>query len=427
MAHSHHHHQAPVGVEHGEGGGPRWRQALSALRYHDFRLVWTTSIFSSAARWVQQVSLGWLAFDLTDSAALLGVLLFVYQAPTFVLSPLIGVLVDRVDRRRLLIVSQSAMAAVAVLLALDISLGYVQVWHLYVFAVVSGIESAIIHVVRQALIPSVVPREALLNAISLNSAALTSTRIVGPFLAGLLIVTIGVEGNFLIQAALLTCVAIAAFPLRVKPPEHESGEHAEDGSIRQEIAIALRFIWSLDVLRVQFAMQYLVLLLAMPFSNFLPVWAANVLDLEADGLGVLYSAAGIGALVGTLALASAGNVPRKGLLMGAVTVALGLAYLGMGLSSLLVVSLVLLAVMGATQSVFSALNMTLVQTRVPDGLQGRVMSIFNVGHVMIAIGSLTMGIIVELVGIQMMTVGIGVLVAVLAVLALAALPTLRRV
>ena len=427
MAHSHHHHQAPIGVEHGEGGGPRWRQALSALRYHDFRLVWTTSIFSSAARWVQQVSLGWLAFDLTDSAALLGVLLFVYQAPTFVLSPLIGVLVDRVDRRRLLIVSQSAMAAVAVLLALDISLGYVQVWHLYVFAVVSGIESAIIHVVRQALIPSVVPREALLNAISLNSAALTSTRIVGPFLAGLLIVTIGVEGNFLIQAALLTCVAIAAFPLRVKPPEHESGEHAEDGSIRQEIAIALRFIWSLDVLRVQFAMQYLVLLLAMPFSNFLPVWAANVLDLEADGLGVLYSAAGIGALVGTLALASAGNVPRKGLLMGAVTVALGLAYLGMGLSSLLVVSLVLLAVMGATQSVFSALNMTLVQTRVPDGLQGRVMSIFNVGHVMIAIGSLTMGIIVELVGIQMMTVGIGVLVAVLAVIALAALPTLRRV
>ena len=427
MAHSHDHHQAPIGVEQGEGGGPRWRQALSALRYHDFRLVWTTSIFSSAARWVQQVSLGWLAFDLTDSAALLGVLLFVYQAPTFVLSPLIGVLVDRVDRRRLLIVSQSAMAAVAVLLALDISLGYVQVWHLYVFAIVSGVESTIIHVVRQALIPAVVPRAALLNAISLNSAALTSTRIVGPFLAGLLIVGVGVEGNFLIQAALLTCVAIAAFPLRVKPLEPESGERSADGSIRQDIAIALRFIWSLPVLRVQFTIQYLMLFLAMPFSNFLPVWAANVLDLEADGLGVLYSAAGIGALVGTLALASAGNVQRKGLLMGAVTVALGLAYLGMGLSSLLLVSLVLLAVMGATQSMFSALNMTLVQTRVPDGLQGRVMSIFNVGHAMIAIGSLTMGIIVELFGIQLMTVGLGVVVAVLAVLALTAVPSLRRV
>ena len=116
MAHSHH-HEALEGVDPGAGGGNRWRQALAALRYRDFRLVWTTSIFSSAARWVQQVSLGWLAFDLTDSAALLGVLLFVYQAPTFALSPLVGVLVDRVDRRRLLIVSQSAMAAVAVLLA----------------------------------------------------------------------------------------------------------------------------------------------------------------------------------------------------------------------------------------------------------------------------------------------------------------------
>ena len=329
MAHSHH-HEALEGVDPGGGGGPRWRQALAALRYRDFRLVWTTSIFSSAARWVQQVSLGWLAFDLTDSAALLGVLLFVYQAPTFALSPLVGVLVDRVDRRRLLIVSQSAMAAVAVLLALDISLGYVQVWHLYVFAIVSGVESTIIHVVRQALIPAVVPREALLNAISLNSAALTSTRIVGPFLAGLLIVGVGVQGNFLIQAVLLTCVAIAAFPLRVKPLEPESGERSADGSIRQDIAIALRFIWSLPVLRVQFAIQYLMLFLAMPFSNFLPVWAADVLSLKADGLGVLYSAAGIGALVGTLALASAGNVRRKGLLMGTVTVGLGLAYLGHG-------------------------------------------------------------------------------------------------
>ena len=427
MAHSHHHHQATAGAQQGEGGGPRWRQALTALRYPDFRLVWTTSLFSSAARWVQQISLGWLAFDLTESAALLGVLLFVYQAPTFVLSPLIGVLVDRVDRRRLLIVSQSTMAAVAVLLALDIALGHVEPWHLYVFAVVSGIESAVIHVVRQALIPAVVPREALLNAISLNSAALTSTRIVGPFLAGLLIVTIGVEGNFLLQAALLTGVAVAAFPLRVRPPEPESGEHSDDGSIRREIAIALRFIWSLPVLRVQFAIQYLMLFLAMPFSNFLPVWAADVLGLEADGLGVLYSAAGIGALVGTMALASAGNVKWKGPLMAGVIAILGLTYVGLGLSSLLLVSLALLAVMGATQSMFSALNMTLVQSRVPDGLQGRVMSIFNVGHAMIAMGSLTMGIIVDTLGIQVVTAGLGVVIAALALAGAAALPSLRRV
>ena len=405
-------------------GGNRFRRATEALRYPNFRLVWTTSIFSSAARWIQQVSLGWLAYDLTGSAALLGVLLFVYQAPTIVLSPLVGVLVDRVNRRNLLIVSQLIMAGLAILLALDIILGAVQVWHLYVFAVLSGVESTIIHVVRQALIPSVVPRESLLNAISLNSAALTSTRIVGPFLAGLLIVAVGVEGNFLIQAVLLSCVAVAAFPLKLSPLE-PVGDGARR-SIRGDIATALRFIWGITHLRVQFTIQYLMLFLAMPFSNFLPVWAENVLSLDADGLGILYSAAGIGALIGTIALASAGNVGRKGILMAVVTVGLGLAYLGLGLSSLLVVSLVLLALVGAAQSMFSAINMTLVQSRVPDELQGRVMSIFNIGHAMIAVGSLTMGIIVDAIGIQPMTIGLGAIVAVLAVAALPALPSLRR-
>lgn len=424
MAQTHPDHEATSSPQ--PGGGNRLRRATDALRNPNFRLVWTTSLFSSAARWVQQVSLGWLAFDLTDSAALLGVLLFVYQAPTFAMSPLIGVLVDRVDRRRLLIISQTSMAAVAVVLALDITLGYVEVWHLYIFAIVSGVESTIIHVVRQALIPAVVPRESLLNAISLNSAALTSTRIVGPFLAGLLIVGVGVEGNFLIQAVLLTCVAAAAFPLRIRPLEKEIGESSGRGSIRQDIAVALRFIWGISALRVQFGIQYLMLFLAMPFSNFLPVWAEKVLGLEADGLGALYSAAGIGALLGTLALASAGNVRHKGPLMAIVVAVLGLTFLGLGVSSLLVVSLVLLAMMGATQSVFSALNMTLVQSRVPHELQGRVMSIFNVGHAMIAIGSLTMGVIVDAVGIQPMTAGMGAIVAVLAVVAIASVPTLRR-
>ena len=423
MAHIH----QPLDTSAKQSTGNRLRQALSALRYRDFRLVWTTSVFSSSARWVQQVSLGWLAFDLTDSAALLGVLLFVYQAPTFAISPLIGVLVDRVDRRRLLIVSQTAMAAVAVLLALDIALGYVQVWHLYIFAVVSGVESAIIHVVRQALIPSVVPRDELLNAILLNSAALTSTRIAAPFLAGLLILGVGAEGNFLMQALLLTCVAGAAFPLRVRPVEPVSGVPAVGGSIRQDIMVGLRFIWSIGLMRALFIIQYLMLFLALPFSNFLPVWAENVLGLDARGLGALYSAAGIGALVGTLALASAGNVKRKGLLLAVVCVAMGLSLLGLGALSVLPVSLALLALLGATQSIFSALNMTLVQSRVPDGLQGRVMSIYNVGHAMIALGALTMGVLADMVGIRWIAAGLGLLIAVLAVAGFGAFPSLRRV
>ncbi len=427
MAQTHNERDAEDATQVAAPAEPRWRQALGALRYRDYRLVWMTSILSSGARWIQQISLGWLAFDLTGSPVLLGSIIFVYQAPSVVLSPLVGVLVDRVDRRQLLIISQLAMAVMAVLLAVDIALGYVETWHLYIFAAISGVESTIIHVVRQALIPSVVPREALMNAIALNSAALTSTRIFGPALAGLLIVAVGVEGNFILQAVLLTGVAMAAFPLRITPPERESGEHAGGGGLWQEIAVGLRFIWGIGTLRVLFIVQFIMMFIAMPFSNFLPVWAADVLKLDAGGLGVLYSAAGIGALIGTMSLATAGNVQRKGLLLFAVSIGMALALLGLGASSVLPASLVFLALLGAMQSVFFAVNMTLVQSRVPDGLQGRVMSIYNVGHSMIAMGTLTMGFIVSALDMQTVVAGMGMIVIALVVVCFVSVPSLRRV
>ena len=426
MAHAHHEKETDDAAQASQTALPRWRQAFGSLRYRDYRLVWSTSILSSGARWIQQISLGWLAFDLTGSPVLLGSILFVYQVPSVVLSPLVGVLVDRIDRRQLLISSQLAMAAFAVLLAFDIALGYLETWHLYIFAVISGVESTIIHVVRQALIPSVVPRESLMNAIALNSAALTSTRIFGPALAGLLIVALGVEGNFILQAVLLTGVAIAAFPLHIARPERENIEQTGSSSLWQEIGVGLRFIWGISTLRVLFIVQFVMMFIAMPFSNFLPVWAADVLALDADGLGLLYSAAGIGALVGTMLLATAGNVRRKGLLMFAVSVGMALALLGLGASSLLPVSLVLLALLGATQSVFFAINMTLVQSRVPDGLQGRVMSIYNIGHGMIAIGTLTIGFIVATWGVQNAVTGMGMVVVALVIVCFISMPSLRR-
>ena len=413
-------------AEEKEQSGSRWRQALSSLRYRDYRLVFLTSILSSGARWIQMTSLGWLAYDLTDSTVLLGSIIFVYQAPSIILSPIVGVFVDRIDRRQLLILSQLSMAVMAILLATDIALGYVEPWHLYIFAVISGVESTIIHVVRQALIPSVVPKEALMNAIALNSAALTSTRIFGPALAGLLIVGVGVEGNFIIQAVLLTCVAMAAFPLHINRPEKVNGEHASGGGIWQEIAVGLRFIWGIGTMRMLFIVQFIMIFITMPVSNFLPVWAKDVLSIEADGLGILYSAAGIGALLGAMSLATAGNVQRKGRLMLVMAMGISLGLIGLGASSILPVSLVFLALLAATQSIFFSVNMTLVQSRIPDGLQGRVMSIYNVGHSMIAMGTLTMGFVVAALDIQTVVIGMGAIVITLAVVGFASLPSIRR-
>jgi predicted MFS family arabinose efflux permease len=215
--------------------------------------------------------------------------------------------------------------------------------------------------------------------------------------------------------------------LRIRPPERESGEHARGGGLWQEIAVGMRFIWGISTLRVLFIVQFIMMFIAMPFSNFLPVWAADVLALDADGLGILYSAAGIGALIGTMSLATAGNIQRKGLLLFAVSVGMALALLGLGASSVLPASLVFLALLGAMQSVFFAVNMTLVQSRVPDGLQGRVMSIYNVGHSMIAMGTLTMGFIVAALDVQTVVAGMGMIVIALVVVCFVSVPSLRRV
>lgn len=402
---------------------PRWRwlQGVESLRYRDYRLVWSTSFLSSAARWIQQVSLGWLVFDFTGSALLLGSIFFVYQAPSVLLSPLVGVLIDRLDRRRLLMASQVTMAGVAALLAADVALGWVQVWHLFVFAFLSGLESTIIHVVRQALIPSVVPKAALMNAIALNSAALTSTRIGAPVLGGLLIVSLGVPGNFLLQAVLLLAVAAAAFPLSAG----DTGGRGH-GTVWHEVAVGFRYIWGVATLRLLFALQFLLMLLAMPFSSFLPVWSADVLKLDADGLGLLYAAVGVGALAGTLAVAWAGDVRRKGALSLAAAASVGAMLLGLGLAPWLLPSLVLLAVLGCAQSLFSTVNMTMVQSRVPADLQGRVMSVYNVGHSMIALGSLIMGGLVTVLGVQAMVMAVGVALLAVAGAFAVAMPGLRR-
>ncbi len=403
----------------------RWRRSLAAFAYRDYRFLWMTSLFSSAARTVQQISLAWLTFDLTGSALLLGTVLFIYQFPSLFTAPVIGVLVDRLDRRRILIASQSVMALLAVAVAVDILLGYVEPWHLMVFAFVSGFESTIIHVVRQALIPRMVPPHVLMNAISLHTTGFTVTRIGAPFIGGLLIVTLGVGGNFLLQAVLLTGVAIAAFPMRIPPPDAETLRANQEPFIRA-LAEGLRYILGHSTLRTLFGVHFLVMFLSMPITNFLPVWAAVVFDMEADGLGLLYTTMGIGALIGTSVLVAAGNVRRKGRLLLVMAFGLGVGLLALGGSDWFLAAIVALGFIGMVQTVYFAVNATLVQSRIPDGLQGRVMSIYNLSHGMIALGTLALGVLAEMWDIQVVVMVMGIAVMGLVALAVVVLPGIRR-
>ena len=406
---------------------PRWLRPVESLYYRDFRLLWGTSFLSSAAKTIQQISLGWLAFDMSGSPLLLGTVMFVYDVPFLTTAPFIGVLVDRFDRRRLLIVSQLGMALVASLLAVDIAMGTIQSWHLLIFALASGVENTLIHVVRQALVPSMVPKRVLMNAITVNSAAFTVSRTTAPLIGGVLIVSFGVSGNFAIQAVLLIGVALAAFPMRMPESDRPADEKADGSSpMLEEIAEGLSFIWNNVALRELFAVRFVIGFLAMPIAIFLPAWADEVLGLDANGLGILYSAMGIGALLGTVLLAAAGNVKRKGLLLAGISAGMALSLMGLSQASGMTISLIVLGLIGAMQTVFFAVSMTLVQLQVPRRLQGRVMSIYNMGHGAVSAGALVMGVIAEVSDVQVAVVILGAAALVTTVAGVVWLPSMRK-
>ena len=396
-----------------------------SFRYSDFRFLWLVNFFSSAARNLQQISLGWLAFDLTGRPVLLASVMLAYQLPFLTVAPLIGVLVDRMDRRKLLLWSQTTMALIAVGLAVDIGTGFVRPWHLFVFAFLSGVENTIIHIVRQALVPRVVPPYALLNAISLTGSAFNLTRIFAPLIAGFLIVNIGVTGSFTLQAGLLCVVALSALSMRVGREEIEtvSGSRLV---ILGQLAYGFQYIWGSVGLRTIMAVNFLTMFLGLSIVDLLPAWADDVLRLEADGLSVLYSATGIGALIGMLILASlSGTIRRQGRLLIGLAILMAFSLIVFSIVNTLWIALLTLGVMGALHTMFFAVTSSLVQKQVPHGLQGRVMSIYNMGHIFMALGTLTMARISEIADLPLAVAFMGACLLLLSLL-MAIMPTIRR-
>jgi MFS family permease len=397
---------------------------FSSLRYPNFRLLWTTSFLSSAARAVQQITIGWLVFDLTGSALLLGTVTFLGLAPTLFLSPFLGVLIDQFDRRKLLIASQGVMALLSLVLAVGVALGVVTTWHVMVFALVSGIDNTIIHVVRQAMLPQAVPREGLLNAVALSSTGFNITRIIAPFTGGVLIVVFGAAGNFVLQALLLVAVALAAFAMHL-PALDDPADKAERFSRR--LKSGFEYVARDRVLRAVFIFQFALMFLAAPYASLLPAIASDVLGADPTGLGILYAATGAGALIGALALASLGNISSKGLVTIVMSISVGLALAAFGRSDVFLLSVVLLAYLGAAQTLVSSSATTLVQGSTPDAWQGRVMSLYNLNHGTLAIGTFLIGALAEWLGIRAALTWFGLAVAAMAALSFVGLPALRDV
>jgi MFS family permease len=369
---------------------------FASLHNINYLYLWIGNLFNTAGLWIQQVTIGWLVWELSGSATMVSVTSSLRFLPFLFIGPLGGVAADRMDRRRLLMITQTIMAAMAVLFAVMVALDWVRVWHAMVFSFAMGCGFAMNAPVRQSLIANTVPLEELGNAIALNATAINATRIIGPAVGGMLIVVFGVAGNFLLQASLYLCMVAAIFPMKVPYRDTVSASKA---SAFRNLKDGFLYVWKNETMFGLMMLSFIPSLFVMPILQIMPVFTAEVLHAKADIYGYLITSFGVGALLATLTMASFGSIIRSGWLGIIALSSAAIFVVFFSQSTLLWVAFFLLAALGFSQVIFFVNNNTLVQTLAPDSLRGRVMAIYQIDHAVMPLAAAVLGVCADIFSI----------------------------
>jgi MFS family permease len=405
-------------VEAAAAGGGTFR----SLRHRDYRLLWTSTLFTSAGQWFQQITVGWLVWDLTHNAFLLGSINGFRALPLLLLAPIGGVAADRVDRKWLLqstavlaLVSTAALAAIILAERLE-------VWHLFAFTLITGVVWAFNNPVRQSIVPNLVPKHDLMNALALNSAGFNITRILGPALAGVILAHLGAAENFGLQTVAYLGVFLMVVPMVVPPVVRSTSVSAV-----QNLTDGMRYVWGHKTLRTQVTLAFVPTILAFPYMALMPIFATDVYGKAESAFGVMGSAVGVGAVIGTLTLATVTSVERRGLVMMSSILVLGVSLVAFSQARSFELALVLLAMTGAAQMVYLTTNQTILQLIVPDELRGRVMGIYMLSQGMMPLGGLIGGALADFTSAPTAVLILGSLVCVMALLFMFRATELREV
>lgn len=351
---------------------------------------------------IQTVALGWLVYSLTGSAAQLGGIGLARAVPIIVLSLFGGALADQMDRRRLLLVSQSVLALFSAALALAVSLDMTSVPMLYGFAVITAAASAFDGPARQALIPSLVPRDRLANALTLNILTNNTASVLGPAVGGFVLGAFGAQACFWLDAGTFCIVVVALLMMRTRP--------VVEARPRRGLAAAidgLRFVRERAILWQLMVVDFLATLLVSTVG-LLPIFAEDVLNVGPQGLGLLYAAPSAGAFVGAAIYATRPVASRPGRMVVGSVIGYGLMLTGFGLAPSFSLALVFLALAGAMDSVSMATRHVTMQLASPDAYRGRVSSlssVFSAGGP--RLGQFQSGMTASLVGPQLAMIGGG--------------------
>lgn len=350
-----------------------------------FRRLWLSTVSTTLGQWMQSTAIGWLALVLTDRSSFVGMVAFAAGIPFLFVSIPGGLLLDRFDRRRILLLCQIIAATCAVLISVDVLTGAVRPWHLLLFAFVNGSLQAIMNPAQQAIVPSLVSRHRLTNGIALMSAGQNMTRVVGPSVAGAIIGVAGTGAAFLCQAVALI-VALVLLGTARFPDISVKGAVTSLGSVFD----GARIVWNRSDIRAIITLVSITILLVFPYMSFLPVFARDVLGVGPEGLGILMAASGLGAVLGSIYVAT-----RKQHVSGKTFTISGIVYgfiiAGFALAPNLFWALPLLVAGGFLGSAYvSSINAS-IQHRISDEVRGRVMSIYMLTWGFTPIGAIIIG------------------------------------
>ncbi len=368
------HHQRTQEDERGHPGKvSRRERTFAALKYPNYRLWFRGQIVSLFGTWMQTTAQGFLIFELTHSPAYLGYVGFASGVPTWLLTLYGGVIADRVPRRTLLTITQSAMMVFAFILATLTFLHVVQPWHVVVLSFLLGAANSFDAPARQAFVGEMVDREDLTNAIALNATMFHTATAIGPAVAGATYALFGPAWCFTINGISFIAVIVALQMMKLKP--HDGPK--EIGSMLSEFKEGIQYVTRHEVVRVVIGMIAVNSLFTMSLTTLIPAWSVSILHGDATTNGFLYSARGIGSLIGALIIASLGRITYRGKLVTLGSFAAPLLLVVFGLLSWLPASLVVLAGVGVGTIMIMNLANAIVQTSTPEHLRGRVMGAYT--------------------------------------------------
>jgi predicted MFS family arabinose efflux permease len=349
-----------------------FRRVFKAFQYRDFRLMWVGACTSSIGTWMQIVAQGWLIYRLSHSAFLLALDQFLGGIPIFLFSLIGGVVADRIERRRVLLVSQYIQMGSAAVLTILVATGLTHVWPILCLSFVSGLAQAFGGPAYSALIPTLVDREDMPNAIALNSIQFNLAVTIGPALAGQALAKLGEKWCFGLNALSFLAPIITLLLIRTRFQPVPTTE-----SMFFSLKEGIKFVRKQASMEALIVLAFCMTALAMPMRTYIPVFVKDIFHHGPETYGNLLSAMGIGSICGSLMVAGLGNIRHKGRFAVTGLVVLGAAIAGFSLSKTLPLSYAMLVLVGASMMSVFAMVTSLVQLITTNEMRGRVMSVYN--------------------------------------------------